>query len=266
MDPPCVRSAVSVSPCRTAARAFLFLLVGFVLIAPAYPQAPTAVELRGRVTTPTGAPIAEAEISLLGTSTSVFSDSAGQFVLRGLAPGSHLVRVRRIGFKAQYLVATLSKRDPKDVSIVLERGAYELPEIAVTVRSAKPIEYAWTTRYDDFFRRKYVGLGRYLSRADIEKKAASRTASLLLGVGRVRFGVLGVSPTDVWFQGCKGNISVWLDGAKLRPQPREPAQVGDLLDRVLPIEIEMMEVYRSPAEMPAEFLDDSCGAIVIWTR
>jgi len=35
---------------------------------------------------------------------------------------------------------------------------------------------------------------------------------------------------------------------------------------VLPSQIEMIEVYREPAEMPAEFLDDSCAVIAIWTR
>jgi hypothetical protein len=38
------------------------------------------------------------------------------------------------------------------------------------------------------------------------------------------------------------------------------------LDDVLPSQIEAMEIFRGPAEMPAEFLDDSCAAIAIWTR
>jgi hypothetical protein len=33
----------------------------------------------------------------------------------------------------------------------------------------------------------------------------------------------------------------------------------------LPSQIELVEVYRGPAEMPPEFLPDEC-AIVIWTR
>lgn len=33
-----------------------------------------------------------------------------------------------------------------------------------------------------------------------------------------------------------------------------------------PAQVEMIEVYTGPAQMPAEFLDDSCAAIAIWTR
>jgi hypothetical protein len=42
--------------------------------------------------------------------------------------------------------------------------------------------------------------------------------------------------------------------------------IGAALDRLLPSQTELMELYRGPAEMPAEFLDDSCAAIVISTR
>ncbi len=186
--------------------------------------------------------------------------------------------VRRIGFRGQYLSASLQAGETKDVTIVLERGAYELPEIEVTARSAKPIEYAWTHKYDDFFRRRWVGLGRYITRAEIEFRKPYRTANLLAGISciKVAFRHLGASGTDVKFtclpsRGCA--VSVWIDGWKQRfAQFEAPsgasaeATLGTYLDRVLPSQIEAMEIYRGPAEMPAEFLDDSCAAIAIWTR
>jgi hypothetical protein len=160
----------------------------------------------------------------------------------------------------------------------MELGAYELPEIAVTARSAKPIEYAWTTRFDDFFRRQQVGLGHYISRADIDRKKPLRTPSLLHGIPgvRIRMRHMGMGGTDVWFRGCT-RISVWVDGFKQHygvydvEPPFDPGQLqaaitGALVERLFPSQIEMIEVYTNPAEMPAEFLDDSCGAIAIWTR
>jgi hypothetical protein len=195
-----------------------------------------------------------------------------------------VVRVRRIGYRAQYLAATLAAGDHKEVTIALTPGVYELPELTVTARLAKPIEYSWTTKYDEFFRRKYVGLGRYISRQDIDKKAASHTAEILLGVPGVRvyLGAPGISPDKVKFTGCS-QISVWVDGAELRPltrigegaitgawhpqrEPVGPAEVGEMLERIHPLQIEMIEIYTSPAGMQAEFLGNSCGAIVIWTR
>jgi hypothetical protein len=42
--------------------------------------------------------------------------------------------------------------------------------------------------------------------------------------------------------------------------------VGEMLDRINPGDIEMMEIYRGPGELPAEYNDGNCGAIAIWTR
>jgi hypothetical protein len=180
--------------------------------------------------------------------------------------------VRRIGFRAQYLVANLRAGERREVSIALTPGVYELPELAVTARLAKPIEYAWTTKYDEFFRRKLVGLGRYLSRQDIDKKAAAHTVELLLGVPGVRvyLGMPGVSPDKVKFSGCTGQlsvqISVWVDGWELHPTASSAEEVAELLERVNPLTIEMIEVYTGPARMQAEFRGNNCAAIAIWTR
>jgi hypothetical protein len=229
-------------------------------------------------------PVSGAEISILRDTVATLTDSAGRFVLRGIPLGEQVVRVRRIGFRAQYLGINLHAGEQQEVTIALTPGVYELPELAVTARLAKPIEYAGTTKYDEFFRRKLVGLGRYLSRQDIDKKAASHTSEILTGVPGVRvlFGAPGISPDIVKFIGCN-RISVWVDGAELHPlgggspSPRtqmggrlqgqgDPAAVGEMLERIHPLQIEMIEIYTGPARMQAEFLGNSCGAIAIWTR
>ena len=248
-------------------------------------QAP-AGEIRGTVMTAEGLPIAEAEIRVMGTGLSATSDAKGWFAVRGLDQGEFVVQARRIGYKAQQFGARLWREgEVKEVKIVLERGEYELPEIVVAARQLKPIEYGWTTRFDDFFRRKQVGLGHYILRDEIDRKGAGRTPSLLAGVRGVglRYRHPGISGTDVTIAGCS-RVSVWIDGSKQRypdlpPQrsvvtgglvnfkeDRGSAATGEYLQRVLPSQIEMMEIYRGPGEMPAEFLDDSCAAIAIWTR
>ena len=42
--------------------------------------------------------------------------------------------------------------------------------------------------------------------------------------------------------------------------------VGTLLDRVPAGDIEMIEIFRGPGELPPEFNEDNCGAIAIWAR
>jgi len=248
----------------------VLLILGAICTAgnlPAQGPGPRPAQLRGVVRTAQKAPVPDVEVALLGTTYVANTDSAGRFAVLDIPPGEYLVRVRRIGFRVQNLSARLVAGENKDVTIVLNEGAVELPEVTVTARLAKPIEYANTAKFDEFFRRKSVGLGRYISRRDIEKKAASRTASLIAGLPgvRVMMGVPGTSPTQVWMRACQ-QVSVWVDGWMLSPQATSPIEVGELLERIHPLNIEMIEVYDSPAVMQAEFLGDSCAAIVIWTR
>ncbi|MGQ0702089.1 MAG: carboxypeptidase regulatory-like domain-containing protein [Gemmatimonadales bacterium] len=232
---------------------------------------PTA-EIRGRVVSRTQVPLPGAEIAVLRDSLSVGTDSGGRFVLQGIPPGEHVIRIRRIGFLPQYFAATLAAGERKDVLITLSPGAYQLPEVEVTERALKPIEYAWTTKYDDFFRRKAVGLGYYISRKDIDQKSASETTELLLGVPglQVRLvGSPGLSPNEVSSTRCRDMISVWIDGWELRPDPglrRQSLRVGSMLERIHPLQIEMIEVYTGPARGQAEFVGSSYCAIMIWTR
>ncbi len=261
---------------------FLFVLAVFQYLVTSTPMAQTEpAELRGVVTGVTGNPIEGVEILVVGPGLMATTDAAGQFAVRGIAEAQYVVRVRRIGYKAQQFGADLRGGTVKEVEIILETGAYELPEVAVTARALKPIEYGWTTRYDDFFRRRRVGLGYFFTRADIQRKSPYQTPNILAGIPGVhlRFRQLGPRGTDVEFIGCD-RVSVWVDGWKLRPDGDDTvvakrrgrkrvvmdAVTGSLLQRILPSQIELMEVYKGPASMPAEFIDDSCAAIAIWTR
>ena len=134
--------------------ALLTLVAGGVAAA----QAPPG-QVRGTVMTAEGIAIEGAELRVVGGAAKATSYERGWFTFRGLAPGEYVVQVRRIGYKAQQFGAKLWREgEVKEVKIVLERGVYELPEVVVTARQLKPIEYGWTSRFDDFFRRKQVGL------------------------------------------------------------------------------------------------------------
>ncbi|HEV8355860.1 MAG TPA: carboxypeptidase regulatory-like domain-containing protein [Gemmatimonadales bacterium] len=240
-------------------------------------QPGSPAELRGWVTTPSEIPVVGAEVTLLAISRTTVTDSSGRFVLVDLPAGEHVMRVRRIGFRGQWFTASLYPGERKEVTIVLEPGTFQLPEIEVTARNAKPVEYAYTHKFDDFFRRREVGLGKFITREDIERRRPLRTADILTGVRgvRVRFREQFGRSADVVITGCSA-VSVWIDGAQqyfaefyrkpVGPNDSTAIAVGDFLERVRPSEIEMVEVYRGPSEIPAEFLSGGCAAIVIWTR
>ena len=250
------------------------LLCGLLRVPSAAGQAQKLSTVRGRITTASARPIGEAEIGVLGTSLASFSNDSGKFELRGIPPGERIIRVRKIGFKPLHLVAKLAAGQAQEIVIVLEPGAYELPNVEVTARAAKPIEYAWTTKYDDFLRRRSNGFGHYLTREQIERRHAFRTPNLLAGIPGIRliFRHSGIGGTEVVFSRC-GRVSVWIDGfqqrmSEIAPSVGEttPSMLGEFLERLRPSEIEAVEVYAGPAEMPGEFLNDSCAAIVIWSR
>ena len=54
---------------------------------------------------------------------------------------------------------------------------------------------------------------------------------------------------------------MWIDGARVMTN-----NANEALDYVRPSDIEMIEVYRGVGQIPGEFLEDACAAIVIWTR
>src|ERR1043166_2467456 len=228
----------------------------------------------GRITTPGGVPLPGAEVTVLERSLSATSDSGGRFVIDSLDSREYSVRVRRIGFRAQLLSLHLRPSDSKEYQIVMEAAPVTLPEVEVTAAPAKPVEYAFTHKYDDFFRRKRVGLGGYITREDLERLRPNGTADALRTVGGVHLIYRQYGIVDVRIRTCR-TIGVWIDGAKQPPgqlyrkptgqQDSAAISVGDAVSHIRPSEIEMIEVYRGPSEMPAEFLSDEC-AIVIWTR
>jgi len=231
---------------------------------PAEGQNTAALRLQGKVVTQTESPLPEVEVTILGLSRTALSDSAGRFDFGAVPSGDYVVRVRRIGFRGQHFSAHLEASRTKEVLIVMEAGAYELPDIQVTAHSLKPIEYGYTHKYDDFFRHRRVGLGFFKTRQQFERLNPLRTADILRGIPRVRVRYHAFGDPEVWIEGCR-RLAVWIDGSLQYPGGDV---YDDRLERVHPSRVEMLEVYRGPAEMPAEaaaFANNDC-AIMIWTR
>jgi hypothetical protein len=55
--------------------------------------------------------------------------------------------------------------------------------------------------------------------------------------------------------------AVWVDGVKWR-------DVSSAYTGIMGVELEVVEIYNGPAEVPGEFLDSDagCGAVIVWTR
>lgn len=275
--------------------------LGLAAFAPMLPaQDTTRVVLSGKVLDPLGKPVEGAEVRIVGSSQSVLSSPAGIFRLLVPPAGTLLVQIRRPGYNQQLLNIPTTWTG----NILLTPGAVQLPDVAVTARYAKPGRYAGTSKYDEVFERRRLGLGELIDRDQIDQRAAQETAQLLEARAGIRVqishsdmaGDFGAG-TYVSFTRCNEyppKINVYVDGRKQQPRLSEGAagdgesvlsfmarkptdgelerrrqvrmQVGELLDRVNPSDIEMIEIFRGPSELPPQFNDGNCGAIAVWTR
>ena len=258
-------------------------------------QADTSrIMIAGTVLDPLRNPIEGAEIRVVGGGPTTLSSPAGTF--RIFAPRSKqiLVQVRRPGYRAQLLALD----GEWSGTVLLQPGVFELPEVKVTARYAKPAKYAGTAKYDDYFRRRRIGFGQFISREDIERRNPFRTIEILQAQPGIRTSIHppgAAYGSVVAFARCHEfppKINVYIDGRKLTPERggmgtesvfqqmrndnagddalanrrRAMASVGEMLDRIPPGDIELIEIFRGPGELPGEFNDGNCGAISIWTR
>lgn len=239
-----------------------------------------------------------AEVGVVDGPGRAVADHEGRYQLLGIPPGEVRVFVRAVGFLPQSRAFVVPAGTIIEHDFTLQKAAVSLPELRVEAALAKPARLAHTTRYDDFYRRRRSGLGTFLTREQIDESTALRTFELLRGLPgiQVTWNPPGVAGTQVRFARCSTfppKIGIWIDGVK-QPSAHQTEggraatmpgsrRDGDMtkelelvsevwrewlerLDAVSPRMIEAVEIFRGVAQIPAEFLDDSCAAIVIWTR
>lgn len=192
----------------------------------------------GTVLDPGGAGVGGVEVVVPAAELSATTDSAGRFKLR-VPVGQQVFVFRKIGYRPQALSVEVAQ-SPKDLgTVTLVPGAFELPEIRVSAKYAKPERYAYTTKYDDFYRRRRLGAGKYLDRETLDKKVALATHEYLRGLAGVRVDARPAGTgSRVFFLRCNESppaIGVWVDGRRLMPPWGTQKQSGLQLDQRIPI-------------------------------
>ncbi|HEV8195368.1 MAG TPA: carboxypeptidase regulatory-like domain-containing protein, partial [Gemmatimonadales bacterium] len=230
-------------------------------------QADTSqVMISGKVVDPEQRPLEGVDVRLVGDSTHRTTSAAGTFRFYASRGVEHLLQLRRIGYNAQLLKVT----GDWSGTVRMVPGAFVLPEIMVNGHNAKPAEYAYTNKYDDFFRRKRQGIGEYIMRDEIEKRLAFQTTEIFEGRPGIRVNIQrDKGLASVAFARCNEyppKINVYVDGIKMVPsnlaaimragsesaivgiaKPRDPeiaGIVGEMLTRVNPRDIEAVEIFR----------------------
>jgi len=159
--------------------------------------------------------------------------------------------------------------------VQLETAPIQLSEVTVVGWATKPLRYAGTTKYDEVFLRHNLGLGTLVTREDIESRFGLHTYELLQNIRGVgiwngpqnRFGLVGCQEWGGW-----GGVSVFIDGVlQMESDRTSTSGLGEeppveMLSRINPADIEMIEVYRGASEIPAVFHWNGCAVIAIWTK
>jgi len=204
-------------------------------------------------------PVRGAEVIGGTKGPSVFTDSLGRFSLTLDRRGRITLVVRAIGFLPSSVEVTSAPGTAWKGLVVLEPAPQSLPELSSTSDPIGPL----ANRLADFRVRRRKGFGVFRDRIDIERLAPLYAGDLLRSIPGIKLG-FGAGATSVTFARCHGAgaiVAVWINGNRVQTTDHNSA-----LTTIAPSDIEAIEVYRGVSELPGEFLENSCAAIVIWTR
>lgn len=152
-----------------------------------------------------------------------------------------------------------------DLQVHLAPEAVQMPPILVRVKPRR-----WFGDMVSLEDRINIGLGHIMTREQIEERQPMHLADVLRSVPGVDVVQSGSSLSGSFtvtmrnaqnMAGVKCPPGVWVDGVKWRHS-------ADVFTNILGIELDVVEVYRGPSEVPGEFMDSSssCGAVIVWTQ
>jgi hypothetical protein len=166
------------------------------------------------------------------------------------------------------------------VSLILPSAPLTLDTVTVVANGGeKRLQYLADA---GFYRRRQIGFGHFLTRADIDKLDPLIMSDLLHDMSgvRVRCGdqQFGQGPgphcavtmraaMTMFFRGtCQP--SVVLDGGLLRAGGVGSRGDLGLDDLINPFNVEAVEVYPGPEGVPVQYSGylSPCGAIIVWSR
>lgn len=218
------------------------LMVG--LASPSFARAQIVL---GNLFDGSGAAVSEAEILLLGTSLQTRSDSHGVFILPLRRDATHLIRIRKLGFQARTVELTIgSEVDTAFQAIELTRLAVVLPEVVAIARERSFMERI--SGFADRLATSSAPRSAFWTKEDIARRNPGRVSDLL-------------RRNDMR---CGNRAAIFLNGTLLDAE--------STTDMVQPAELEGMEVYRGPAQIPVQFNVTTAPGrrpgcvILLWTR
>lgn len=203
-----------------------------------------------------------------------FTDPQGFFAVTAPEPGEYLVNAEAL-FYWTYTEGpvTLAASDTLVVEFGLTPHPSELEGIVVEARS-RPIQLI----LNGYYERVNAGLGYHLDHVTLSKHAFRKASDIFLTIPGVRLLDSSFGDKEPLFARAQfwGSLSgpgqaaacfpsFYVDGVLLGMGGDLPTEIDRFL---VPEDIQAMEVYTSPEQVPPVFagLSSRCGAIAVWTR
>jgi hypothetical protein len=220
--------------------------------------------IAGRVLADSGhGPIANAELALTDLGVTTTTNERGEYEFKQLAPGSHRLYVRKIGYAESEISFDVEEAERLSRDVVLSRITI-LDSMQV---NAKPLARDEAMR--TFEEHRKIGLGTFLTQDELDKANGRNLPQMMVffpslqialdpKTGKYKPRFIGRGPKSMMpTGGCP--VKVYVDGA-LDHDPDLNAYPPDVIAGV--------EYYRGAAQTPAEYasLGSICGVIVIHLR
>ncbi|HEX5521223.1 MAG TPA: TonB-dependent receptor [Longimicrobiaceae bacterium] len=252
---------------RRRARSVLALssvfLISWVGATAAAAQEVAALHLTVRAAD-TDAPLPGVQVVLQAAGISGVTDAQGALRLERVPPGAHSLVARRLGYATQTRVVHFTAGQTMVMVLDLDVEAIPLAEVRV---SAKP-RTSHTERYltnVGFYGRRERNAGTFLTRYDIDRRHPYRLSDMLRAVPGVVLEPMAAG-NDAYASMARSSVPghrcpilYYVDGVPAR---------GYNIDDMPARDVEALEIYRGPSQVPVEFdrAGAMCGLIVIWTR
>jgi hypothetical protein len=211
-----------------------------------------------------GAPLADAQVSLSDLNVSARTDWSGEVRIPNVAQGQHKFEIRRAGY------------EPLDIELLIQGDStgpvFRMAKAGTPGTALEPVKIAGdpgTSYLADFERRRAQGSGRFLTAEDLAKKGNRSLVAVL----SQSFGGLMSTPDAerpghaiLMSRRTKPRLSnadvhcgldIYLDNSRYT----------DDLDALHPTDLAGVEYY-SIESAPGEFRrpTDNCGVLVLWSK
>lgn len=252
------------------------------VVSPRLPQVSASSSLIGLIRDDGAKPTALAGAEIRVSNLTTRSDSTGRFVLNGVPSGMQDVSVKRVGFLQ--LTTSLDFSSAKPVARIFVLSPIKTRLDTIEVRADRVLPFN-----EGFEERRLRGFGSYLTRDQFEKQRDRKTSDILKSLPAIKIVSMGGNDAAIAaMRGGRGLTSVskggdaidrlrgaevsacymqvFVDGVRVfAPRPNEPLFN---INSFTPSVIEGVELYRGPAETPAQYqtAQAECGTLLVWTR